>query len=934
MAVLSGIDKWQDAFMEYSVAEISQLNAQLRDHVTAKKLELRDLVGNRYRDMLKTADIILAMNETVGKEDEALSDLCTAGKYSSWATHAENVTKFSDPQSDSRNSAPSTSLSNKATESLLYAMVSFTRRHVRGCKSTSRTPYHQDYVLIARGIWLARLLLDHSRESLGKRKFQIMKSEIEQLNNTFQQTVNSLLLQGTNSDVIPFSSYNNLFLAYTISHQVNPVAVMQKTLAARLEYISTVLKNRGRPEITFPYVLKLISSAFTIVKSGFKKNALERTIFQQTEVYSLLDTPEFANQAEINIERYKRWLPESISTLRAFPYSCFEGIPNSGRPSAKSSAFLTKSLNSFSHDIARVMSNNLPSIFESIQDLHTMVELYRKVLVFVQDTPSLRKLSLEGDGDDDAETFYRSIFLPLWVNRFNEIMETEINKLLSTEVSLSTIHANILGNSGVGPSSLSTTDYIFSQEFLANSTSAKGADFANILIDALSDFANGSIGDIKDISHEYQAWLDSVSAVQSHVEEVGRMKGMLSVRYSNSTKKDDEEDYYDEDDDEEAAEFWRRIEKKVITTNHKLFGEHAKKSLTSVHGEMLKRVEKLAQQNGTNTRGLVLLLRAVLLLESHFQSLAPFSLENTQNFVKSTYSNLGDCITSTLLDLIDIDLYRGDTIYREFWIEDGQCPSGPSLYLFDYLSKLVRNLTAEIGHDELLWRNEEGLRILRDKVCQGILKVLNKAAIDLNDAQAKVEASAQLRVARVEAHDEAREETEKDTKHKVKEEAKIEVEVEAKEDAKEEAEEETKDKAKEETEANTEAGLTEQDEVEVKTEAEAEPETKPEVEPKAEPELKAEAEPEAEPKAKAETESTPEAKSEEPAESSPQLDDISSCLLQLTMDSKFVCELIGVKFPKNEIQHDEPSQEVLEKMDKAVRDVVKRTRILYLPLAV
>lgn len=901
MTELFGINKWQDAFLKYSVPEISHLNVQLREHVSTKKLELRDLVGNRYRDMLKTSDIILDMNETVAKEDEALSDLCTAGKYSSWATQASNVAKFTDPQSRNLSREP---LPKQAVEHLLNSVISFTKRHIRAYRSESysETKYNQDHVLIARGIWLARQLLAHTKPDMGKRKFQLLKSDLDHLDTKFQATIKYLLLQGEGSDSIEFSSYNNLFLAYAISHQCSPVEALENTLAARLKHISHQLDKSldNKPDEALPHILRLISSTFSIAKSGYKNNALNRVIYQQTEFYSLLDSPEFASNTELNIERFSKWLPDSISKLRAFPKQCYKGIPNAGKPSAKTSALLASNLSSFGNDVAELMAEKLPALFESIQDLHTLVELYRKVLILVQDTSSLRNLALSGN-DDDESTFYRLTFLPLWVSRFNALVETKTSQLLATEESLSAIHSKILNNTIGKSNSLSTTDYIFSSDFMSDYTSAKGSDYATILIDALSDFSTGSIGDIKEISYEFKAWLESVASVQSHVEEFKQMKNLLSARFNVSADDKDSADEFDDgEDDEENSDFWRRTEKQAITTNHNLFAQHTTKSLTSVHGEMLKRIENLFEKNGNNIRGVVLLLRAVLLLESYFQSLAPFSKEESQRFVMAAYSRLGDCVTESL-DSIDAQLYLSDCSSRELWLEAGSCPSGPSLYIFDYMSKLLRNLVADVGHDELLWCNDEGLNSLREKIGKCLLEKLNEATVSIET-----------------------QELTKKSARKVEQKAPAEDEVtptEDKEEAKKDEEETTKDEEEEEnTNGNEEEEVSKGEDDKEGAKGEDDEEVTQESDRKDDSESPTEV-----------SDPTPQPKEEPEVEVDS--DVLSTLYLQTTMDSMYVCKLVGVPFPKDPKYVDSVSQDVLDKMDRTVQELVKRTRILYLPLA-
>ncbi|KAG7905834.1 hypothetical protein KL905_001715 [Ogataea polymorpha] len=64
-----------ELFEEYSIQQLQQLNLQLAADVHNKRLELRTLVGNNYRDLLKVADDIIHMNELSDQQTSCLSDL-------------------------------------------------------------------------------------------------------------------------------------------------------------------------------------------------------------------------------------------------------------------------------------------------------------------------------------------------------------------------------------------------------------------------------------------------------------------------------------------------------------------------------------------------------------------------------------------------------------------------------------------------------------------------------------------------------------------------------------------------------------------------------------------------------------------------------------------------------------------------------------------
>ncbi|GME75273.1 unnamed protein product [Ambrosiozyma monospora] len=65
----------EQLFETYPVQDLDQLKFRLFNEVNDKKSELRSLVGNKYRDLLKVADDIIEMNELTKVEDSKLAGL-------------------------------------------------------------------------------------------------------------------------------------------------------------------------------------------------------------------------------------------------------------------------------------------------------------------------------------------------------------------------------------------------------------------------------------------------------------------------------------------------------------------------------------------------------------------------------------------------------------------------------------------------------------------------------------------------------------------------------------------------------------------------------------------------------------------------------------------------------------------------------------------
>lgn len=784
MSALADLNSWQDAFIKFTVPEIRQLNDQLRDLSVSKKQELRDLVGNRYKDMLKTADIIISMNDLVTHEDEALSDLVTNESYTSWDSHESHFLNFNNSVIPTDGVVASTKnntinhpyntkniqtnktrhlyLQNQSISHLFSATLSFVKRHLNHTDIYVYEDNHpQNFLLIARSLWLVELLLAHRIQlfyssnpiggtPLSSTTASNIQHDVDQLKSTFDKILTRLLLNGEANDLLPSSSYNTLFLAYAHFHHLNPNSVLEKILSSRLSFIKTQFTNvldsitSSSPSFQVSFlsdILILISSTFSIANKGFAKNSIPQLIQKQTEIYSLLDTPELADDIELRLAKHKPWLPDDIKSERAFPKECSTGIISTGRSSAKTVSYVRNQLQQFSNGVIQILSEMIPKFIDCIDNLDTLVHLYRQVLEVARDNSSIRNLSKKplNDADGNSEStisFYQDIFVPAWSTKFNSIIETSINKLLSQENELSTIHSQILSDTSE-PSLSSPSDFLFSVDFTSSLSTTRGYNYASLLFEALDDFSIGSIGLIKPVSHEYKEWLKNISEINVQLEEFGKLKGFLTLSYDADRDSDITDLFSILEDSNEIDEFgddWRNKEKENISIIHSKSHEHINKTLVTVHDDVFRDIEKLFEINAENIPGAVLLIRAVLLFELYFQSMPKSSISRPlDSAVKSTTTPqiLVQKIFSKLAGSLANELPKFDVSFYNvadsgLWSDaEKRWPDVPSLTTLKYLSTLIGNLTNVIGNDNLIWTNQEGISILQRTIGGKILIMLN-----------------------------------------------------------------------------------------------------------------------------------------------------------------------------------------------------------------
>ncbi len=68
-------DTPEQLFERYPIATLEEIKDDLVQNISTKRLELRQLVGGKYRDLLKVADDIISMNKMTSSLNTRISDL-------------------------------------------------------------------------------------------------------------------------------------------------------------------------------------------------------------------------------------------------------------------------------------------------------------------------------------------------------------------------------------------------------------------------------------------------------------------------------------------------------------------------------------------------------------------------------------------------------------------------------------------------------------------------------------------------------------------------------------------------------------------------------------------------------------------------------------------------------------------------------------------
>ncbi|KAF4556716.1 Hypothetical protein D9617_1g085950 [Elsinoe fawcettii] len=285
------LTSWQDAF-DYPVPVVRKLEQQLRTNINDNREKVRSLVGSSYRDLLGTADRIIAMNDEMQSLEEVFADIgqkCNSRAINKLATnHASLRANQSDEQITKKRPA--------AEAALLQACLSVCQRHLKDNGSP---------LLAARLLLLGRLLQNSaSKTPQGAR---IVSNQRLKLN-----TLRTRLLSSIDREIgkpgLSRTQMLDLLLAYALVTSSSLADVFRYILQVRQQSLADLCEQKKHKAIISAVDLYFIT--LEQVRSIFPKR-LSETI-ERTTGPQLLSDPDLRSAMEWDLDIYERWISKDI----------------------------------------------------------------------------------------------------------------------------------------------------------------------------------------------------------------------------------------------------------------------------------------------------------------------------------------------------------------------------------------------------------------------------------------------------------------------------------------------------------------------------------------------------------------------------------------------------------------------------------------------
>ncbi|CAN6631308.1 hypothetical protein TRVA0_013S00716 [Trichomonascus vanleenenianus] len=527
----SEFGSWEDLFRQYTVGEVRYLNQALVGQSETKMHDLRALIGGRYKDLLSLSDTIDEMDRLSLDEDEKLSRLCSLKHYSLWSAGVSNSGRFGDPRQPEKRRK----LEDRAVAGMLHNVLVFLEFEVHKPQTTS-------LVAIARGFRLAKELASGERPA-----------KLTRLESAFSSLLERHFDMENPSE---HSAPVDMFIATMLFHEMSPKECLDYFMSHRLSLIKNTLDRSEESGSDLLRGLKLASSTLDIIYQAYRNPKLvTKQLRHHRDVYKLVETPELVDKIELDIVKYRQWLPERIQKADSVPLKCLE----EEEEEKKKKKTTTK------EPVTTEFASKVHSIFALRLekaglggDLGSLISLYRSVIEIFRDFKLLRRELVDG-GDPWLDAKFR----PKWIEQVQAVLDegVTVNKNMISD----TINSASPGAAGKSP---------FDDTMIEPTEKNLALIFAS-----LEDHNVGRVGGWRELAVEFENWKQQIEYTIGDLENINKIKSVASaLGYNSNAGDDDDEDDGDTDYDEDLIP-WTRKETETIGKIYTQFTSYLESSV-------------------------------------------------------------------------------------------------------------------------------------------------------------------------------------------------------------------------------------------------------------------------------------------------------------------------------------------------------------------
>ncbi|KAF8475886.1 hypothetical protein BDZ91DRAFT_689614 [Kalaharituber pfeilii] len=701
------LTNWEQAFESYSIPQVRSLHRQIQNDLGVNREKLRALVGESYRDLLRTAEKIIEMDASAQTVENNLADASRSCNYRLMERKARNVKMFYE-RVEGRDQE----------RNMLAAQIAV----LQGCPTELSNALHKDSscLLAARIFVVSRLVLKSLQEK-GAGAYPMVASlrdQLTALRGILLRHIDHQLRLASN----PTKTLIESMCALTLVKTSSPADLIRHFLSVRSNAISSTLNPDTLNSDAILDALGLFNSTLQEAEAVFPKRISEA--LHQLKSKSLFENLDLKAVPSLNLDTNEKWLPEDI---RGFvPWVRHDELEKS-RVNDSVKTWANRELETLNTSIKQALGN--------IESIGAVVSLREDILdLWRRNKSHLLHVVIGSEGPK---------------RRFRELLNARIEQLLDTTT-------KTLDNVGAKVQKLAT-----------NLEKGEIESSMNLWSEALLSvpLSNGASLFRKNVKATIVGQNSLVKVVINEYQNWGKLI-IHSLEFVESIRKLEVKDEFDDDNDfalgsdalQDGTEDSEQLEKYL-----KQSVQNAYKALEGDLEKLVQECEAVLPMTLTDTTKSIFLLRSIRHLRQHPPSTPSGNIISIGWFSRSLITRLQNVVSrgvsSEALSLFQRSLRR-----RNF---EKECPSvplwegsphplptQPSPDVFKFLHQMV-TVMSKAGSDIWTPATVAHIRgIVRNELCELVRK-------EIDNREVKAETDAATEKGKREENDESQQKPDK-----------------------------------------------------------------------------------------------------------------------------------------------------------------------------
>lgn len=652
----STLQSWEEAF-NHPLPVVRKLESQLRTQISDNQTKLRSLVGTSYRDLLGTAERIIEMDSQMQRVEGNLAGIGRKCDYRVVERSRENSANLKNLGRQEQDKKLEVMARVKVLKGALEAVGRIVRKGGNALGA-------------AKVLVLARLLHKSVSESENAPPVLAeLKKKLAGVRRKLIAYIERSLARATGDRTV----LSNTMCAYAMITSSTPKDVLRHFLQVRYEQLESQAETVNEDNVLT--MLDLYGKTLIDTRDLFPRRLAEA--LAQLSKAPLLRDNQVTSTEELNLDIYRRWIPDDIRTFTPWV-----------RHDQLTASESNEGLKAWARQAQASFVQALGACLQKQEDAQVVLSMRRNVLSkFLSVSSKLRNDDFTQSIKDLQNTFL-----------------ARLEELAAKSADLSSFALKSLDNSSVPSRSLQNSPWALATQSI-NLNAGALAFRAAIL-----DHRHGRDSAVKSEHDALDRW---TAQLNSHWEFVTSMR---------TAKWDDDLDFDIDDLDYEGEDTLREA---LSRNDAAKFEQKLRESTTEAFEKAYESIEKASSTQSEQAAFFIRILRELDLrrstLSDRLSATKDANVFNHTALALNLHTTLSEQASYVALNDFSEALSKQSTVATSLWDGTPALPTQPSPATFRFLTALQTRM-AEMGED--MW-SVRAVEAVKNHIGRSLADVLN-----------------------------------------------------------------------------------------------------------------------------------------------------------------------------------------------------------------